>query len=374
MADEQDRWLDRETAELLLRGESLESVDPAVRDRAERLASTLAALSAPTPPTSGELPGEAAALAAFRTARATSTDAADARSGARGRDTRGRGLDAGLVRLGGRDNDAGRPRRTRPLKLGLAAALTAGMVGGAGIAAATGVLPTPFGDHRAPDPAASVSTAATPDRPPASPSARTTAPHDEAGAGHAPGAPDPTGERDRTSACRDIRAGKEHDALRKHGLRTPPDAECEERGHGGKADGDDGDKADGKKGTAGESKGGNGDRGNGRTGQDGNNGNGRTGQNGNNGNEGNKGSNGNNGNRGNSEQAKGNQGNSDKPKSNNGNNGNNGNNEKKSRGEGPQGSGASGAGGAADAHRSVPPHTPSDQHGSPRGKKPSAKE
>ncbi|CAM5658953.1 hypothetical protein [Streptomyces fumanus] len=351
MADEQDRWLDRETAELLLRGESLESVDPAVRDRAERLASTLAALSAPTPPTSGELPGEAAALAAFREARAASADAAGAGSGVPGRDARGRGLDAGLVRLGGRDNDAGRPRRTRPLKLGLAAALTAGMVGGAGIAAATGVLPTPFGDHRAPDPAASVSTAATPDRPPASPSARTTAPHDEAGAGHAPGAPDPTGERDRTSACRDIRAGKEHDALRKHGPRTPPDAECEKRGHGGKADGDDGDKADGRKGTTGESQGGNGNRGNGQNGQNGN-----------------KGSNGNNGNRGNSDKANGN---SDKA---NGNNGNNGNTEKKSRGKGPQGSGASGAGGAADAHRPVPPHTPSDQHGSPRGKKPSAKE
>lgn len=56
MADEQDRWLDRATAEILLRGESLEAVDPAVRDRAERLAGTLGALSVPPVPTSGELP------------------------------------------------------------------------------------------------------------------------------------------------------------------------------------------------------------------------------------------------------------------------------------------------------------------------------
>ncbi|MDV9173534.1 hypothetical protein R6V09_25965, partial [Streptomyces sp. W16] len=63
------RWLDRETAELLLRGESLEAVDPAARDQAERLARTLGALS--VEPTSGktELPGEEAALAAFRAAR-----------------------------------------------------------------------------------------------------------------------------------------------------------------------------------------------------------------------------------------------------------------------------------------------------------------
>lgn len=70
MADEQDGWLDRETAEILLRGESLKAVDPAVRDRAERLAETLDALAAYPAPTSGELPGEAAALAAFRKARA----------------------------------------------------------------------------------------------------------------------------------------------------------------------------------------------------------------------------------------------------------------------------------------------------------------
>ncbi|MCF2435905.1 hypothetical protein LV779_21765 [Streptomyces thinghirensis] len=54
----------------MLRGESLEAVDPAARDRAERLAG---ALGAPPPHPcrpAGELPGEAAALAAFRKVRA----------------------------------------------------------------------------------------------------------------------------------------------------------------------------------------------------------------------------------------------------------------------------------------------------------------
>ncbi|EHN77872.1 hypothetical protein SMCF_2599, partial [Streptomyces coelicoflavus ZG0656] len=78
MADEQDEWLDRETAELLLRGESpegLESTDPATRDRAGRLVAALGALSAPPVPADGELPGEAAALAAFRKVRAERADA-----------------------------------------------------------------------------------------------------------------------------------------------------------------------------------------------------------------------------------------------------------------------------------------------------------
>lgn len=70
MADKQYGWLDAETAERLLRGESLDNaVDAAARDEAERLAKTLGALTVDPPPPSAELPGEAAALAAFRTAR-----------------------------------------------------------------------------------------------------------------------------------------------------------------------------------------------------------------------------------------------------------------------------------------------------------------
>ncbi|MEU2786350.1 hypothetical protein ABZ629_31685, partial [Streptomyces sp. NPDC007110] len=97
MADELNRWLDRETAERLLRGEPLEAVDPADRDQAERLAKTLEALTAEPAPACGELPGEAAALAAFRAARA-GRDATAATPGVPG----GQAADAvGLVRLGG---------------------------------------------------------------------------------------------------------------------------------------------------------------------------------------------------------------------------------------------------------------------------------
>ncbi|KOU62808.1 hypothetical protein ADK57_23715 [Streptomyces sp. MMG1533] len=174
MADEQYRWLDRETAERLLRGESLEAVDAADRDQAERLAKTLGALSV-DPPASAELPGEAAALAAFRKARTDRVDdwvgdPADAGTDARawlGHRFRTRSSDAGLVRIGRPDPAARHRRRTRPVRLGLAAALAVGMVGGVAVAAVTGALP--FGDAE-PDPAASVSAAVTPDRPLATPS------------------------------------------------------------------------------------------------------------------------------------------------------------------------------------------------------------
>ncbi|WP_155054346.1 hypothetical protein [Streptomyces blattellae] len=160
MADEQYRWLDHETAELLLRGESLEAVDPAARDRAARLAGALGALAAEPSQTDAELPGEAAALAAFRKVRAEKGEPAVVFGGAR------HGVaDAGLVQLGGPPARSGRrPRWARPLRLGLAAALAAVMVGGVGAAAGTGLLPTPFGGDD-PAPGASVSAAVTPDRP-----------------------------------------------------------------------------------------------------------------------------------------------------------------------------------------------------------------
>ncbi|MBC7271394.1 MAG: hypothetical protein H5T76_22235, partial [Streptomyces sp.] len=147
MADEQYRWLDRDTAERLLRGEPLDAAGADAREPARRLADALGALSAQTPLTSEELPGEDAALAAFRKAR---TDREEERA-ALGTGSRARpGADAGLVRIGvrppraDRSGRARRPRWGRPLRLGLAAALTAGMVGGVAVAAGTGVLPTPF--------------------------------------------------------------------------------------------------------------------------------------------------------------------------------------------------------------------------------------
>ncbi|WP_051741691.1 hypothetical protein [Streptomyces xylophagus] len=158
------RWLDRETAELLLRGGSLEAVDPAVRDQAERLAKTLGALSVEHPPGGAELPGEEAALAAFRAAR-TGNGVERAALGRRGRV---QSSDAGLVRIGRPVPTAAGSRWGRPVRVGLTAVVAAGMLGGVAVAAATGVLPTPFLDD--PTPAASISAAATPDRPLISPS------------------------------------------------------------------------------------------------------------------------------------------------------------------------------------------------------------
>ncbi|MEV6514040.1 hypothetical protein AB0M61_49095 [Streptomyces sp. NPDC051642] len=150
------RWLDRETAELLLRGESLEAVDPAARAQAERLARTLGALSVEPPQTKVELPGEEAALAAFRAAR-TGNDVERAALGRRGR---GPSSDAGLVRLGRPAATVPGPRWGRPVRVGLTAALAVGMLGGVAAAVGTGALPTPF--HDDPTPASSISAAVTP--------------------------------------------------------------------------------------------------------------------------------------------------------------------------------------------------------------------
>ncbi|MEU9404856.1 hypothetical protein AB0E08_03990 [Streptomyces sp. NPDC048281] len=166
MADERYKWLNRVTAERLLRGEPLEAVDASARDQAERLADTLGALSARATQGAAELPGEEAALAAFRKARESAEDARTAegaRTGAAARPGR-RAADAGLFRIGAGARPSRLPGWARPARLGLAAALTAGMLGGVAVAAGTGVLPTPF-DHNHPGPAVSVSAAGTPARP-----------------------------------------------------------------------------------------------------------------------------------------------------------------------------------------------------------------
>ncbi|MDL2077282.1 hypothetical protein QNN03_12600 [Streptomyces sp. GXMU-J15] len=236
MADERFRWLDPETAERLLNGEPLDAVDAADRDEAERLAKTLEALTAEPAPISTELPGEAAALAAFRAAR-TPRDAA---SGApAGEDA----ADVGLVRIGTPVERTRAPRWARRARFGLAAALAVGMLGGVAVAAGTGALPTPF-DGDEPTPAASVSAAA-PDRPQTSPSPKNTLggepPSGRELSGtvqppatpHRPGTrPDPTpgdGHKDtdegwsRTAvaaACRDFRAGRHLSDERRQALET----------------------------------------------------------------------------------------------------------------------------------------------------------
>ncbi|MFG2553677.1 hypothetical protein [Streptomyces sp. NPDC048581] len=243
MADEQYRWLDRETAERLLRGESLEAVDAAHRDQAEQLAKTLEALTAEPPLTSAELPGEDAALAAFRAARANRGDAC-ATVGEGSAAAAAQVTDAGLVRIGVPGHAARRPRWGRPLRLGLAAALAVGMVGGVAVAAGTGVLRTPFGSDEPGRPAATVSEAGPPERPLVSPSPEIGAKDRPSpdGTSKAPTAPGTTqdtapggpaadretagADRDRPAdrlrkvvrACRDLRDGQELSRDRRRAL------------------------------------------------------------------------------------------------------------------------------------------------------------
>lgn len=252
MADEQHRWLSSDAAEQVLRGEPLDFVDDDTRARADRLAEALDAL-VPAPQGAGaELPGEAAALAAFRAAREART--ADAAS-AGGRDAHGHpaveAADAGLVRLGRPVVDRRKARFGRPLRLGLAAAMAAGMIGGVAMAAGSGVLPTPFSDD--PGPAASVSADATARQPVNSPTPGTneadglpTRPADPDGTSGAPtgdgsssgeasggsmatGRPGFEGTHDTTgrsqewwayvrSACRDMAGGKDVGVQRMRGL------------------------------------------------------------------------------------------------------------------------------------------------------------
>jgi hypothetical protein len=116
----------------------------------------------------GELPGEQAALAAFRKARETA--GAERATAAVGAGTAGRRpgppvpeADAGVVRIGAPPRTgirSRRPRWARPVRLTLAAALAAGTLGGVAVAAGSGVLPTPF-HHERPMPGTSVSTGET---------------------------------------------------------------------------------------------------------------------------------------------------------------------------------------------------------------------
>ncbi|GAA0586369.1 hypothetical protein [Streptomyces crystallinus] len=168
MADERHEWLDEDAAERLLRGENVVPADDRAREQAERLSAVLRALAGPDvrqamdAPAAGELPGEAAALAAFRRARAQ----AGAPSGAVA-DT--------VVRVGREPRAARARRRLRPVRFGLAAALAGCALGGVAMAAGTGVLPG-LGTAD-PEPGSSVSAVATPSPiDSTSPSGRTGAP------------------------------------------------------------------------------------------------------------------------------------------------------------------------------------------------------
>ncbi|MEV8456716.1 hypothetical protein AB0467_29100 [Streptomyces sp. NPDC052095] len=203
MADERYEWLDKETAERLLRGEPVDPVEgPSGRDAdAERLAAALEAAARTARPATTELPGEAAALAAFRERPRT----ARARGAADGTGVRSGTL--APVRIGPAPAAGpGRARWSRPVRLGLVASFAGCALGGVAVAAGTGILPVPFGGSA--QPASSVSAAATPEglapdpagEPPAKPSASpdtgtTTPPASPSAPGHASGGPDRSKDR-----------------------------------------------------------------------------------------------------------------------------------------------------------------------------------
>ena len=187
MADEHNKWLDRDAAERLLRGEPLEAVDADTRDQADRLAEALDALCRRTraqtaansparpprwprsarradPATESRASGSGPRMPAPRRLAASprSTDLPTTRPptpGSSASDVRIRPrVDARPVRWG------------RPVRFGLAAALAAGMIGGVAVAAGTGVLPSPFGGRTNPGPPPRSRPPRLPDRPLASPS------------------------------------------------------------------------------------------------------------------------------------------------------------------------------------------------------------
>ncbi|MGV9338394.1 hypothetical protein [Streptomyces sp. NPDC003688] len=267
MADEHDEWLDLETSERLLNGEPPRSSADRVPDEAARVTSLLAALAASAVPAKGELPGEEAALAAFRAAKAgraaavrdadVSGDVVPETVGDVVRDAAApqqaslvgefHGVEVGVVRIGARPGcpvGERRARWRRPVRMALAAAVAVGTLGGVAVAAGTGVLPGPFRQGR-PEPGASVSAAATPGRSrlpsPPGPS-RPVAPTPSASGSVAPGGAPPeaaagTGRdtggtagpgaesrrpgtrwRVAMAACLDLRAGREPEAGRRRAL------------------------------------------------------------------------------------------------------------------------------------------------------------
>ncbi len=234
MADERYEWLDKDAAEKLLRGEPAASLDGHPGTEAEELAAALAAVARTARPATGELPGEAQALAAFRAAMqparavrpgqserpvrsvepaqaerpvqsassassASSGSVGDAASaGAAGGPEQDDALAPVRIRPVGGVAGAGAapgprrprsPRWGRPLRFGLVASFAGCALGGVAVATGAGMLPGPFG-RDAPEPAISVSADASPDgsgsqgvsgttpsaEPPASPDATSSGP------------------------------------------------------------------------------------------------------------------------------------------------------------------------------------------------------
>ncbi|WP_328330434.1 MULTISPECIES: hypothetical protein [unclassified Streptomyces] len=148
MADERCEWLDKDTAERLLSGGPVGAVDDQARAQAARLH---AALDGAVPSAgwaeTDELPGEKAALEAFRLARDGGADA------------------LGPLRRRAQAQEPARAsaagRWGRPVRFSVAALVAGCALSGVAVAAGTGMLPSPFGRSE-PMPASSVSSAATP--------------------------------------------------------------------------------------------------------------------------------------------------------------------------------------------------------------------
>ncbi|WP_050502964.1 hypothetical protein [Streptomyces monomycini] len=160
MADDRYDWLDEEAAERLLRGEPAGS--PAGTGAAELTALLNAAAAAGRGTTGRDagqgasLPGEEAAVAAFREARAQTAASADVTAA---------GAAVEAVRAPGGAGAATRRRFGRPLRRGFMVALAGCALGGVAVAAGAGVLPTPFHSGTGPAPATSVSAAESPGPP-----------------------------------------------------------------------------------------------------------------------------------------------------------------------------------------------------------------
>jgi len=196
MADERYEWLDKDAAEKLLRGEPVVSFDGHSCTEAEALAAALAAIARSARPASGELPGEDAALTAFRTAMRSGHTEGDPVPGGPV-SMPGEPLDPVRIRpVGGAapvrtsaDSGLGRrvPRWGRPLRFGLVASFAGCALGGVALAAGTGILPGPFGDD-APAPAISVSADASTEGAGSQGADGTTPPTGPSGSPDAPGA------------------------------------------------------------------------------------------------------------------------------------------------------------------------------------------
>ncbi|KUL37469.1 hypothetical protein ADL22_21140 [Streptomyces sp. NRRL F-4489] len=177
MADDRYSWLDKDAAERLLRGEPVGS---RVGDGARELEQLLEAAAAAGTglPETAPLPGEEAALAAFRQARHGPA--------ARPRET------ARTARA------AERAGLARPFRRGFAVALAVCAISGIAVAAGTGVLPTPFEGGEPAQPGATVTAAESPslldtERPAATTGGTGRTPTPPGGRTTAPGATPPPG-------------------------------------------------------------------------------------------------------------------------------------------------------------------------------------